>query len=195
MGWVVHDYRGRLLLAHAGLIDGFRAQITLVPRERLGIVVLANLDQTRMNMALTNSLLDLLLGLPRKNWNQLLGEVVKKDEADAAARRRELLARRQLDTRPSREPAAYAGIYEHPAYGEVRLALERGLLVLRWSSFTAPLAHFHHDTFLAEGDLPGNPQVVFTLNTDGDVTSMDVLAPLNVVFKKRGSTKDTKRHE
>ena len=66
MGWVLEDYRGVGLCSHAGAIDGFRVQITLVPKEKIGIVILANLHFTRMNLALSNSLVDLLLGLPRE---------------------------------------------------------------------------------------------------------------------------------
>jgi CubicO group peptidase (beta-lactamase class C family) len=184
LAWVIQDYRGQLLVSHAGAIDGFRAHITLVPKARLGIALLNNLHETRMNLALSNSLLDLLLGLPRKDWNRIVGEVVREEEAAAAARQRERLARRHHGTRPSREPSAYAGTYEEPAYGIARVSVQKGGLVLHWSSFTSPLRHFHYDTFTAEGDLPGNPQVVFTLGPDGEVATLKVLEPMNVEFKK-----------
>ena len=51
---------------------------------------------------------------------------------------------------PSLELAAYAGSYEHPAYGTVQVALEGGSLVWRWNSFRADLAHYHYDTFVAK---------------------------------------------
>ena len=37
LGWVIQDYRGNMLLTHTGLIDGFRAQITLAPKAGYGI--------------------------------------------------------------------------------------------------------------------------------------------------------------
>src|SRR5262249_27706074 len=40
MGWIVQDYRGKLLVMHGGSIDGFRAHLTLVPEARLGIALL-----------------------------------------------------------------------------------------------------------------------------------------------------------
>src|SRR5439155_13488122 len=33
MGWLVFDHRGKLVVAHGGVIDGFRVQITLLPEE------------------------------------------------------------------------------------------------------------------------------------------------------------------
>ncbi len=88
MGWVLEDYRGVGLCSHAGAIDGFRAHITLVPEKKIGIVLLNNLQATRMNLPLSNALVDLLLGLPRKDWNGLCAEAVRKDEAAAAERAR-----------------------------------------------------------------------------------------------------------
>src|SRR5262249_3132553 len=66
MGWVVNDYRGLKLNAHGGLLDGYRIQITLVPERDLGIAVLTNLHDTRMPMAVTNSLIDLYCDLKPK---------------------------------------------------------------------------------------------------------------------------------
>src|SRR5262249_40960848 len=63
LGWVVQDYRGHELVSHAGLIDGFRVHLALLPREGWGVAVLANRHRTRMNLALSNALVDLLLGL------------------------------------------------------------------------------------------------------------------------------------
>jgi CubicO group peptidase (beta-lactamase class C family) len=186
MGWVVHDYRGHGLVSHAGAIDGFRAHFTLVPRAKLGIVLLNNLDRTQMNLALCNSLLDLLLGLPRKDWNALMGRAVRKEAAAAAERERARLARRHQGTTPSRELAAYAGAYEHPAYGTVRVALERGALVWRWNDWHGTLEHFHYDTFTLPLDSLGRPQVVFALDADGLVARMKVGGNLNVEFRKPG---------
>src|SRR5262249_54891777 len=80
MGWVRQDYRGKLLLSHGGTIDGFRTHITLVPKEKLGIVLLNNLNGTDMNLALSNTLIDYLLGLPRRDWNTEFGKVAKERE-------------------------------------------------------------------------------------------------------------------
>src|SRR5262249_15188747 len=42
MGWGVSSYRGRLILAHSGGIDGFITQVRLLPKDHIGIVVLTN---------------------------------------------------------------------------------------------------------------------------------------------------------
>ena len=73
-------------MSHGGNIDGFSANVALLPRDRLGIVVLTNLDVTVMRTAVTYSLFDLVLGLPKMDWNAALGEQEKqREEAEAAA--------------------------------------------------------------------------------------------------------------
>jgi CubicO group peptidase (beta-lactamase class C family) len=184
MAWLIQDYRGRLEVSHAGLIDGFRAHVTLLPRDGIGIVLLNNRDQTGMNLALSNTLVDLLLGLPKKDWNGYLLDQERKQKAEVQERLREREAKRQHGTHPSRELGAYAGSYEEPAYGTAEVALENGALVLRWGTFTCPLGHYHYDTFLAGSDILHNPRVVFSLNADGEVAAMKVLDQLDVEFKK-----------
>jgi CubicO group peptidase (beta-lactamase class C family) len=184
MGWVIQDYRGQLLVSHAGAIDGFRAHLILVPKAKLGIVLLNNLDHTQMNLALSNTLIDQLLGLPKKDWNAYVGEQVRKQEAAAQARYRERQASRKSGTKPSRELSAYAGTYEEPAYGTATISLENGSLVWKWSTFADELEHFQDDTFTIQNLLLGNPRVTFTVGPDGDVATIKVLDVLNVEFKK-----------
>src|SRR5206468_3796805 len=120
MAWVIQDYHGRKLVSHAGAIDGFRAHITLVPEERIGIVLLNNLGRTQMNLALSNTLLDRLLDVSvreRKDWHTLIRKAIDKENAASAEKERERLAKRRTGTKPSLDRTAYLGEYEHPAYG------------------------------------------------------------------------------
>jgi CubicO group peptidase (beta-lactamase class C family) len=184
MAWVIQDYRGQQLVSHGGAIEGFRTHLTLVPKAKFGIVLVNNLHNTRMNQALSNSLVDLLLGLPKKDWNGLYADLLKKEREIAEDRLREMLAERHKNTKPSRALTAYAGEYEHPAYGTVRLAVERGALQWKWNSFHGPLEHFHYDTFVLPNESLGSPQIVFTLAADGAVERMNVLGHMNIEFRK-----------
>jgi CubicO group peptidase (beta-lactamase class C family) len=184
MGWVLHDYRGHGLVEHAGAIDGFRAHLTLIPEAHAGIVLLNNRHQSWMNLALSNTLVDLLLGLPRKDWHGYLQRVQRREETDAAARLREREEQRHRQTQPSRELGAYAGTYEHPAYGTAEVVLENGTLVWHWSSFTCSLSHFHYDTFTLVDDLLGGARVQFVLGPDGEVATLKVVDMLEAEFKR-----------
>lgn len=184
MGWVIQDHFGHRLLQHAGAIDGFRCHFTLVPQARLGIVLLCNLHQSRMNIALSNRLLQMLLDLPPRDWNALVAQAVRKDEADAMNKDKEDRQHRHQQTRPSRELAGYTGVYEHPAYGTVRVALEEGRLMWQWNRFRAPLTHYHYDTFVLPIEIMGEPRVVFVLDAKGTVARMKVLGAMDVEFQR-----------
>jgi CubicO group peptidase (beta-lactamase class C family) len=183
MGWVLQDHRGLDLVAHAGAIDGFRAHLAMVPEHHLGIVLLNNLHQTRMNLALSNGLLDLLLGLPKKDWNAIVLAAMRQEQAEHAEAERERLAKRHRNTRPSCAWAAYAGDYEHPAYGTVRVSLGPGGLVWQWNDFRAVLEHFHYDTFTLPIEVMGEPELVFAQD-GGAVARMKVGGKLDVEFRR-----------
>lgn len=151
MGWVVSDHRGKKVCAHGGLIDGFRAQVTLLPDEKLGIALLNNLHETRMNQAVTNTLVDLYCDLPERDWNAFFKKYVADTEA---AKRAALAARdaaRKPDTKPSLAADGYAGEYTDPAYGPAKVWTKGGKLTLDWGSLRCPLEHFQDDVFRITG--------------------------------------------
>jgi CubicO group peptidase (beta-lactamase class C family) len=183
MGWVIQDYRCHLLVSHAGAIDGFRAHITLIPKKKIGIVLLNNLHQTNMNLALSNSIVDLLLGLPKKDWNAYIGELTRRDEAAARERNLEREKNRKPGTKPSLTLEEYTGSYSDPAYGTATVSLENGHLDWKWSTFSNKLEHFQDDTFTIQNDLLGNPRVQFILS-DGKIVGLKVMDVMEVEFKK-----------
>jgi CubicO group peptidase (beta-lactamase class C family) len=151
LGWVIQDYRGRLQVMHAGLIDGFRAHLTLLPKDGYAFAILANREGTRMNLALSNALTDLLLGLPAKDWNKYLLGVVADEQAEARRRaRQEDLNRR--DVPPSAPLEAFAGDYVDDAYGPATIRVEKDQLVWEWGPWKVPLEHYSGDTFRLKSD-------------------------------------------
>jgi CubicO group peptidase (beta-lactamase class C family) len=175
LGWVIQDYRGELLVSHAGALNAFRAQVALLPKRNAGLVVMENLGRGYAVIALRNAILDRLIGSSARDWNQYLLGVEKAVDAKDDARKTERDAKRYQNTKPSRDLQAYAGRYESPAYGAAAIALENGALVLHWNRLNAPLTHVHFDTFLAsvpDDDL--DETVQFQLGADGNVKSMTV---------------------
>ncbi len=175
LGWVVQDYRGLLLLMHGGAIDGFRAHFTLVPEARLGFVLLNNLHDTQLNLAVSNSLVDLFLGLPARDWNAFFLELKKARETEMKAHKEALRKQRRPGTKPARALADYAGTYQDPAYGQARVSHEKGQLIAHWARFRWPLEHFHNDTFLANDDVLIDAPMVFILGPDGAVATLRAL--------------------
>lgn len=175
LGWFVNDYRNHVLVWHSGDIDGFSALVTLVPKSKVGIVILSNLDSSYMRYALQYNLLDYILGLPKTDWSAWQKGVFEKVMAALRAGTKSLEEGRHKDTKPSHELAAYVGTYEEPAYGKVAISLVDGALQLQWNRINGPLSHFHYDTFITSPDGPPTMQsqpIQFTLGVDGGVSSL-----------------------
>ncbi len=149
MGWIVQDYRGKRLLMHGGSIDGFRADLTLVPEARLGIALLSNLEGGLANVSLSNSIVDLVLGAPARDWSDYYLKLYEDGERDAQAAAKELRDQRGPVRVPARRLKAYTGAYEDNAYGECRIELEDGKLFWHWQKVRTPLEHYQADVFLA----------------------------------------------
>ncbi|HVK13269.1 MAG TPA: serine hydrolase [Gemmataceae bacterium] len=147
LAWVAQDYRGHLLVQHTGLIDGYRAHLTLLPNDGYAFAILANRQGTRLNLALSNTLVDLLVGLPGRDWNAIQRQAL--DEARAVAQvqaRREDLARRP-DLPPSVGLEQLAGEYEDAAYGKGKVVAGADGLTWEWGTWKLPLEHYARDTF------------------------------------------------
>lgn len=191
LGWRLQDYRGRFLISHGGAIDGFRAQVAFLPDEKWGIVVLTNLGQTSLADALRFALIDALLDLPRKDWAGIFLAAAKKQEDQAAAKRKERAARRVQGTRPSLPLQSYTGIYENPGYGRVTVKAIDDSLTLAWGGHTVRLQHWHYETFESPEDaLPlEQTSVTFRLGKDGDAAGLEFLDQEFKRIKEEGEQK------
>jgi CubicO group peptidase (beta-lactamase class C family) len=152
LGWFQHDYQGRAVSFHTGSIDGMVAIIGLIPDERLGVYVLANLDHAEVRHALMYMAFDLWAAgaaRPARDWSAALLELYGGIQAQADSARRRQETQRVTGTRPTLALERYAGTYADSLYGTVTVAFEGGQLTLRRGNRTASLEHWHYDTFRA----------------------------------------------
>lgn len=52
IGWDIVEYCGRKVVSHTGGADGFVTSVSLIPEERLGIIVFTNSDANAFYQAL-----------------------------------------------------------------------------------------------------------------------------------------------
>lgn len=180
LGWFITDYRGRLCVSHGGTLEGFRAQTLLFPKEKFGVVVLANLGGNRLPESLSKSISDVLLDVPekqRKDWDAHYTAHDSRTTALEKADKTKKLAERKKDTKPSLKLEEYAGKFHDPGYGDVAVVFEKDALRLKWTTFDLELSHFHYDTFTMLKAYDGWPsdRVVFRLNAAGKVESLTFL--------------------
>jgi CubicO group peptidase (beta-lactamase class C family) len=150
LGWGMQDYRGRLVLSHGGGIDGMISEVALVPEEKLGLVILTNYSPNQLTLALMYRIIDAYLGARPRDWSAELLKTFKEAEKLRKEAEAKEEKERVKDTRPSLPLAKYAGTYKDDLYGEVKVALEKGKVVVRYGpSFVGDLEHWHYDTFRA----------------------------------------------
>ncbi len=175
MGWFQQDYRGQMVQFHTGSIDGMVAIIGLIPEQRLGVYVLANLDHVEARHALMYRAFDTWLGGPARDWSTELLAVYREIGAQGDSAQAKAERQRVPGTRPSLALEAYAGTYADSLFGRVEIVTENGALGLRQSSqLHAALEHWHFDTFRARWDnaWQGTAPVTFEIGAGGTVQAI-----------------------
>jgi len=176
-GWFQEDYSGRMVDFHTGSIDGMVAIIGLIPDERLGVYVLANLDHAEVRHALMYRVFDAYLGNAPRDWSADLLKLYAGIRAVSDSARRRAEGRRIPNTHPSLPLERYAGTYADSLVGDVAVTLETGKLRLRASStHSGTLEHWEYDTFRLRWDnaWEGLDYVTFTIGRDGSPSRLDL---------------------
>lgn len=172
LGWFIEDYRGHELILHPGDIDGFSAMVCLIPDMHTGFVVLVNLGNF-YRQVLSYHIADMLLGLPSEDWSAHFHKLQTEVQAAQKKQQQAMAAKRHPNTHPTLDLAAYPGTYRNDLYGDVRIALEDGKLVLHFFNTATPLEHFQYDTFVARARLEGTERLTFSINADGVVSEVN----------------------
>jgi CubicO group peptidase (beta-lactamase class C family) len=161
MGWQVWDYRGHPMLWHSGSGNGQIAYMAILPRDRLGVVVLINSWRAPfLHGALVSRAIDHYLGFPARDYS---GEGLTADSVAAARMREEMardsMAHYDLTTSPhpvfTRPAAAYAGTYEDTLHGRLTISERQGKLTLQMGEgATADVEPWLSDTLLVRWHYP-----------------------------------------
>lgn len=64
LGWFLRAWHGQPYVEHGGNIDGFAAQVSLLPEAKLGVVMLCNVSATPLQGAIGPMVFEALLGAP-----------------------------------------------------------------------------------------------------------------------------------
>jgi CubicO group peptidase (beta-lactamase class C family) len=174
LGWNVSVERGgKTFYKHSGGFSlGMRTEVAMLPAEKLAIVVLSNAGPTGVPEGLTESFFDLVLdGKLQRDWvefaNRMFDEEVKRElgaERD--------YSRAPVDPTPPLKLTAYAGKYANDFFGQIELAEQQGILILRMGPkpLAFSLRHWDRDAFIYQptGESAGGPSGVrFSVAPDG----------------------------
>lgn len=187
LGWFIGLHEGHYIVAHGGGIDGFVSEVTLYPKEKLGVVVLTNSDSHGFFPTMAAyGIADLLLGKEDDTW---LSKVVEKEKQVKELVKKSEEAVQADFLRPMDQ---YLGAFEHPGYGVIEIDLKEGALVASYNEILYEIQPTGYDYFnLAmqsrkEQKMGGS----FVSNRAGDIGELHIsfepqLDPL--VFKRKVS--------
>jgi CubicO group peptidase (beta-lactamase class C family) len=178
LGFGVADYRGQLRLQHSGGLPGYVSLVTMIPSQKLGVVVLTNQESTEAFNAITLKAIDYYLGAPDIDYTARFAALRDTARAQIARQAKQTVAARDSMSGPSLALAKYAGRYEDAWYGDVTIALEGRTLVMRFGhtpQLVGDLVHWQHDSFLVrwrDRELRADAYATFALNPDGTIDAL-----------------------
>ena len=193
MGRQTAAYRGHLITYHGGDLPGFHSQVSFLPNDKIGVIVFVIGDHSApLYNVVSYNVYERLLGMDQTPWSQRrLQQRLASKKAGTEARAK-AGADRVPNTKPSHALADYAGDYENPAYGILKIGLKSDALQFGFHEFQFPMSHFHYDRF----DTPDHEQygkfsVNFRTNPQGDIDNAVIsLDEAEVVFTRKPETLD-----
>ncbi len=199
MGFFISTYRGHKRLEHGGNLDGFSSIFTFLPDQKIGVVVLTNLDESPLPDVIAFNAVDRLLGETQIPWSKrFLDQEVGSKQAEQEAKDKGYDLRKK-DTHLSHDIKDYLGDYENPGYGIVSVAEESGGLLVKLNNLTFHMKHYHYDVF----EVPYDPQdpfakqkLAFLADLAGDISSLSMpLEPRvkDIVFTRMPDKQLTQR--
>ncbi|WP_347372554.1 serine hydrolase [Aequorivita sp. Q41] len=146
-GWFTSSYKGHYRLEHGGNIDGFTANVSFFPTDKIGIVVLANQDGSALPTLVRNAIADELLNLKETDWIRYYNEKINEVKKQQKEKKKKEEESKVAHTTPTHSLAEFTGKYTHKGYGTLTVEVKNDSL---WANFTrekAYLKHTHYDVF------------------------------------------------
>jgi CubicO group peptidase (beta-lactamase class C family) len=133
LGWFLEEYCGKKIVSHTGGVNGFVTSVTLIPEEKLGIVVLTNTDQNSFYEALKWEIADAYLGKPYRNYSKVYAGFNNEQKTKDAATDKKMKDSVALQLKTALPLTAYCGSYSNEVYGNMNVVQEGGELKMKFS--------------------------------------------------------------
>jgi hypothetical protein len=166
-----------------------------MPKEHIGVLVFVIGNHTApLYNLVTYNVYERLLGMDETPWIQRVLDIRLKGKQAGTEARKKAGEDRVPNTHPSHPLADYAGDYENPAYGVMKIALKDNQLQFDFHKIKMPMTHFHYDRFdTPDDEEDGKWSVNFRTNPQGDVEqALMSLDEAEAVFTRKPETLDPK---
>jgi len=195
MGRQTASYRGHLMTFHGGDLPGFHSQVSFLPNEKIGVIVLVIGDHAApLYNVVSYNVYERLLGMDQTPWSERRLKIRLANKKAGTEARAKAGGDRVPDTKPSHPLSDYAAEYENPAYGIVKIGCKSEQLDFTFHEFQYPLSHFHYDRFDTPDDEQyGKFSVNFRTNPQGDISEAVMsIDEAEVVFTRKPEVLDPK---
>lgn len=160
LGWVTMNYRNEPVLAHGGVVDGFRAFIMVFPKRKQALVTLSNLDRTPFNHDLGYSVADLLIGAPSASWKTRL-QKKQEDKTKAKVNRLRIVEEKTKEWHGVPLSPLMVGRFVNPAYGPIEIKDSKEGIWLKIFGRKVQLKRTGNGTFVFFDEICGDPELIF----------------------------------
>ena len=178
LGWFLQEYCGRKIVEHTGGVNGFVTSVTLVPEEKLGIIVFTNTDQNLFYDALKWDIMDAYFGKPYRNYSNVYLNSYKATQYQSRKKDQGLKDSVAMHIKTELPISAYEGNYFNDVYGNMSVVSESGELKMKFShhpNMYAKLESLGGNRFYATFTDPEFSKAVFPFHIEnGKVTSVTV---------------------
>jgi CubicO group peptidase (beta-lactamase class C family) len=182
MGWGVRDYHGAIVISHGGGADGMISEVTMVPEESFGFVILTN-SINWLPSALAEYILDRYFKAQVTDWSRLYLDSFLANKEKDKQQEIDFTSNRVKSTSPSLDLKEYTGIYGGEMYGDAEVVLKNNELKINFLPapiFSGTLTHWHYDIFRIKlADVPSLPEgtVQFIIGPEGKIEEMKIDIP------------------
>ncbi|KIX19814.1 penicillin-binding protein [Flavobacterium sp. 316] len=192
--WFVSSYKGHYRVEHGGNIDGFSANVSFFPTDKIGIVVLTNQDGSALPTLVRNAISDEVLNLEKTDWVAYYDKLIAPLKKQIKDKKEKEAESKVNHTTPTHNITEYTGKYNHKGYGTFQIEVKNDSL---WANFTREkvyLKHTHYDVFKGfalKGNKVSSDEVGsnfnFQTNDLGDIESvkLNIETTLDPIIFKR----------
>ena len=188
----IASYRGHLITYHGGDINGIHSQVSFMPTDSIGVIVFTIGDHTYpLYNTVTFNIYERLLGMNQTPWSERrLEDRIKGKTVDKEGRSKAGLDKVE-NTKPSHAIEDYAGVFEHPAYGDLNISLKEEQLFFDFHKIILPLNHYHYDRFdTPDDENEGKWSVNYLTNPQGEIDKLAIsVDESEVIFTRKPDLK------
>ncbi len=188
LGWFLSDVKGYKQVTHTGGLAGIVTQVTILPEMKLGVIVFTNQQVGAAFTAITNTIKDSYLGMPKVDRVAEYHARVVAGNENAKKITNEIWTAIDAQQKNSAKTdlGQYTGTFSDAWFGEVVVSLKNGKLMFyskRSPRLSGEMLYYRGNTFVAkwaDRSLDADAFVQFGLDNTGHAASirMEAISPL-----------------